>query len=385
LTRLIELSSAFLGSGEYVIGTVTKSGSGLLTLTGANTYTGGTTISAGTLQIGSGGTSGSIIGNVTNNGTFVFNRSDSVTFAGIVSGTGSLTQSGTGTLTLTGANTYTGGTTISSAATLALSGAGTIAASSLIINDGIFDISATTSGASIAELSGNGSIVLGAKNLNMVNPVSYFTGVISGTGSITLTKTATDSFSYVARLAGANTYTGGTTINNETELTIGSDGGAGHPDGLTTGSIIGNVVTNGTGVLRFGRSNAYTFSGVISGSGQVRQDGVGTITLTGANTYTGGTTVSAGTLALSGTGSIANSSSLMVNGNLDVSAITSSYSNVASLSGAGTVALGSKTLVLSAAAGTFSGVISGSADPGTGGVSIEAGTETWPAGYFVPA
>jgi autotransporter family porin len=51
LTRLIELSSAFLGSGEYVIGTVTKSGAGTLTLTGANTYTGGTTISAGTLAV----------------------------------------------------------------------------------------------------------------------------------------------------------------------------------------------------------------------------------------------------------------------------------------------------------------------------------------------
>ena len=45
-------------------------------LTGANTYTGGTTISAGTLQIGNGGTTGSIAGNVTDNGTLVFNRSE---------------------------------------------------------------------------------------------------------------------------------------------------------------------------------------------------------------------------------------------------------------------------------------------------------------------
>jgi len=61
-------------------------------LTGTNTYTGGTTISAGTLQIGNGGTSGSVAGNITNNGALAFNRSDSVTYAGVISGTGSLTQ-----------------------------------------------------------------------------------------------------------------------------------------------------------------------------------------------------------------------------------------------------------------------------------------------------
>ena len=82
-------------------------------LTGANSYTGGTTISAGTLQLGNGGTTGSIVGDVTDNGTLAFNRSDAITFGGVVSGTGSLTQLGAGTTTLTGTNTYTGGTTIS--------------------------------------------------------------------------------------------------------------------------------------------------------------------------------------------------------------------------------------------------------------------------------
>ena len=75
-------------------------GPGALILTGANTYTGGTTISAaipfetsgGTLQIGNGGTSGSIVGNVTNNGALVFDRSDTITFGGAISGTGSVTQ-----------------------------------------------------------------------------------------------------------------------------------------------------------------------------------------------------------------------------------------------------------------------------------------------------
>src|SRR6202034_296356 len=85
---------------------------------------GGTTISAGILQIGNGGTTGSIAGNVIDNSNLAFNHSDGVTFSGDVSGTGSLNQMGTGTLTLTGANTYTGGTTIS-AGTLQIGNGGT--------------------------------------------------------------------------------------------------------------------------------------------------------------------------------------------------------------------------------------------------------------------
>jgi autotransporter-associated beta strand protein len=89
---------------------------GMLILSGANTYTGGTTISAGTLQIGNGGTTGSIVGNVTNNGVLAFNRSDIVTFAGVISGAGSVSQIGPGTTILTGTSTYAGGTTIASGA-----------------------------------------------------------------------------------------------------------------------------------------------------------------------------------------------------------------------------------------------------------------------------
>ena len=90
----------------------TGSANGLV-LTGNNTYTGGTTITTGSLQVGDGGLTGSVVGDVVNNGILIFSRSDGVPFAGDVTGTGSLMKSGAGTLTLSGDNTYGGGTTVS--------------------------------------------------------------------------------------------------------------------------------------------------------------------------------------------------------------------------------------------------------------------------------
>lgn len=104
----LTVSSAIGGAGA-----LTKTGAGSLVLTGDNFYTGGTTISAGTLQIGNGGTTGSIIGNVLNNGVLAFARSDTVTFGGLISGSGSVNQLGSGATVLTGNNTYAGATTVS--------------------------------------------------------------------------------------------------------------------------------------------------------------------------------------------------------------------------------------------------------------------------------
>ena len=99
LSNTNTLSDTLNGTGNLV-----QAGSGTLILTGANSYN-ATTINAGTLQIGNGGTTGSLgTGGVTDNAALNFDLTTSPVIANAISGTGSLTQSGSGTLILTGAN-----------------------------------------------------------------------------------------------------------------------------------------------------------------------------------------------------------------------------------------------------------------------------------------
>ncbi|HEY8994004.1 MAG TPA: autotransporter-associated beta strand repeat-containing protein, partial [Lacunisphaera sp.] len=144
------------GSGTTTIGAITgttgslnvnAAGGGLVDLTGANTYTGATSVTAGSLELGNGGTSGSLSTSsaITDNGSLIVNRSNSVAqgtdFSGsAISGSGSFQQIGTGTTTLNAANTYHGGTTVSSGGLLVsngLSGSAT-GTGSLTVNAGAF-------------------------------------------------------------------------------------------------------------------------------------------------------------------------------------------------------------------------------------------------------
>src|SRR5690606_37181171 len=110
-------ASRLTGASQLV-----KTDDGTLVLTGDNTYTGGTAIDGGTLQLGNGGASGGILGDVINNGVLAFNRSSDRTFSGAIIGTGALTKQGAGTLTLTGVSTYTGATTLNAGQIMLQSG-----------------------------------------------------------------------------------------------------------------------------------------------------------------------------------------------------------------------------------------------------------------------
>jgi fibronectin-binding autotransporter adhesin len=126
----------FSGPGKISGSTgLTKQGSGTLIVEndGVNDFTGGAVISGGTVQFGIGTTAGNFpaSGGVVDNGSLIFNHSDSFAVTGVISGSGSLTQNGNGTLTLSGANSYAGTTTISAGKVIVNNGSGTSLTSSL--------------------------------------------------------------------------------------------------------------------------------------------------------------------------------------------------------------------------------------------------------------
>lgn len=321
--------------------------SGTQVLTGYNTYTGGTQVAGGTLMVGAGSTTGWIQGNVTTSGIFAIDRSDTVTFSGTITGVGGFSQLGTGTLIVNNTETYTGATNIASGV-LQLSATGSISGSSQVTATGILDIS-NTNGTAIKSLQGTGTVTLGSKTLTLTSASGTFSGVIQGTGGITVT-------GGTETLTGLNTYTGATLVSGGV-LRLGA-------------TAVSNNITD-TATVSFFASNAIAMTGVISGTGAVTQTGNGVTTISAVQTYTGATTITLGTLALSGTGSIASSSNVQDDATFDISAANGGGATIASLTGSGTVALGSQTLTLSNAAGSFTGNFTG-----TGGIVLAAGNET---------
>jgi len=243
---------------------VSQIGLGTLILTGANTHTGATIISAGTLQIGNASTTGSIAGDILDNKSLVFSRSDNLTYAGAISGTGNVTKLNAGILSLTGANTSTGVLTIS--------------AGTLQIGNG------SSTGSIVGNVTDNSILAF-----NRSDSVTY-AGIISGAGTVNQMGVGT------LVLSGASIYPGQTTISSGT-LQIGN--------GSATGSVVANITDNAA--LAFNRSDDLTYAGVISGIGTLTKLGAGTLTLTGANTYSGRTTITAGTLQVSSAFALQNS------------------------------------------------------------------------------
>ncbi|CAJ0817862.1 hypothetical protein LMG19087_03238 [Ralstonia wenshanensis] len=229
-------------------GALTKAGSGTLVLAGDNTYQGGTTVAAGTLQLGNGGTSGSITGNVVDNGTLMFNRSDVFTFGGTVSGTGGITQAGTGTTVLTANNAIQGDTLIASGA-LAIGDAAHASAA--------LGVSGTNAPQSLRTMAGgSGSNVQIAANATL-GGYGTVNGAVTNNGTVAVAD---------ALAAFANTGSGNLTINGSlNNAGTVQVGGAGVGNKLV---VNGNYVGNG-GVLaintKLGADNSPTDKLVISG------------------------------------------------------------------------------------------------------------------------
>lgn len=187
-------------------GQLLQQGGGALILTANNSYSGGTTISSGILQLGNGGTSGSVSGNIVNNSALAFNRSDAFTLSGVISGSGFVQQAGSGTTTLSAINTYGGGTFVTGG-TLTFSGVGTLGAAAgatVVSTGGTLDLAGTTQTQAAVNLAG-GLI----KNGNLNAPISSVGGSLDGIGgSASLT-----TLGGITSLFGINAYSGATNVN----------------------------------------------------------------------------------------------------------------------------------------------------------------------------
>ncbi len=418
----VTLASVLSGAGSVI-----KIGTGALTLTAANTYSGGTTLTTGTLNInnaaaiGTGtftisagttidNTSGGVITLSNNNaqswnGDFTFTGTNALnmgtgavalgasrnvtvsgstlTVGGVISGaTFNLTKSGTGALTLSGANTYTGGATLS-AGTLNINNATAVGTGTFTINGGTID---NTSGGSITLSNNNAQTWSASYTFTGTNALNLGTGAVSLTGNPTITATAstltvggiisgahslTKAGAGTLTLSGANTYSTGTTlsagqlnINNATAIGTGTFTISGGTIDNTSGGAItlstnntqawngdfafagSNPLNLGTGAVTLGASrtvtttaSTLTVGGVIGDSGSaysIAKAGAGALLLSGANTYSGGTTLSAGTLDINNASAIGTGTFTISGGTIDNtsgSPITLSTNNVQAWNG----------------------------------------------------
>ncbi|MCW1921485.1 autotransporter-associated beta strand repeat-containing protein [Luteolibacter arcticus] len=239
---------------------LTKTGPGTVIIASAASYSGETRINEGTLQIGNGGTAGSLAGALVNYGTVAINRSDTFTLGGIISGPGPITKLGTGTVVLGGANTYTGATTVTGGL-IGVAALGSLGSTpSVTLDGGGIQWTAPVDISSVPILFGVSGATFDSNGLaiSLANPV--------GTGSSgSLSKKGSGSLS----LSAANSYLGGTNVNAGVLLATNVSGSA-------TGT--GPVVVN-TG-------------GTLGGNGNID----GAVTVTAGGTVAPGTSV--GTLTV---------------------------------------------------------------------------------------
>ena len=300
------------GSGTLTLGgNNTNSGAmtvnaGKLILAGTNASTGLLTVNAGTLQVGNGGTTGTWPGGVANSGSVIFNRSDALTYNGVISGSGTLTKDGGGTLTLGGNNSFTGLTTVS-AGTLQIGAglaAGSIGGDLLVQTGAVADLNrsdastyaGSITGAGVVNKRSTGILTLTGKNsfsggLNIYNGTLIAGAANLGSGTITMGPGLTN----------ANTLSLTGSISNEIYF---SDGGTANKvinlaTGITDATLSGTLHFDSNSAAAAGVSRispaaggTIVISGKMTGGGLAgyakRQPGTVIITNT-TNDYTGPT------------------------------------------------------------------------------------------------
>ncbi|MDN3504734.1 MAG: autotransporter-associated beta strand repeat-containing protein, partial [Rhabdochlamydiaceae bacterium] len=377
-SKILSVSQASDGSFQGVIsgaGGLTKLGGSVLHLTGANTYSGGTIVTAGTLK----GDASSLQGNITDNATLEFAQGTVGTYSDVISGTGAVTKSSSGTLAITAAQTYTGATTVTGGI-LKISGSGDLSNSTdLALSSGAtfdLDIAGTLA---IDGISGAGNVTTSSASTLSVgnnNGGGTLSGIISGGAAFAKAGSGT------VTLSGVNTFTGGTTLSAGT-LSVAADnnlGGAGAItlDGGTLNISTGfttsrNFTLSSTGTFNVDTSQTLTVSGTISGSGAYTKSGPGTLVLAGVSTYTGATTIAGGTVRISGVGSPSIATDLTINSGTTFDLNLAGTLSIDGIAGAGNVTTSSASTLSvgnNNASGTLTGIISG------GGALTKAGTGT---------
>lgn len=316
-------------------GNLVSAGSGTTALTADNTYTGTTTISAGTLQIGNATSTGSLgSGAVTNDAALVFNRSGNFTLSNAISGSGSLAQSGSNTITIASANTYTGSTTVNSGTLLvsANQALGTAAAGTTVNSGAALHLSAVNYSTAEA-LSINGAGVGGTGSLYNVTGSSTYAGQITAVTNATIG----------AATGSVLTLTGGL-VKDGTTLTVSGPGRVNvNTVGISGASANSDLIVNAASLVT---TVASTYNGPtsVTNSGTLVANNT-----SGSATGTGNVTVSNNS-TLSGTGAVNAGSGnfVTINGTLQVGDSTLGSPVASSLtlnSGGGSTVLGSGSLL----------------------------------------
>ena len=316
-------SGAFVNSAGGFSSSLRKVGAGTLTLTGLSLSTGTANVIAGTLQIGDGGTAGSVRSMAitgSSGATLAFNRSDNYggAYGKPITGGLPLVHLGSGTLTLSGANTYSGGTQINSGGITGSNpsafGTGTIAIGSA----GTATLTAV--GTSTNSVTGSGVLALSSGSGNQTTIVNYAGNLSGFTGTVRI-QSAGDFVGVTGNyLSGSNARW---EVNNSTGsyyLYAGSGTTVAMGELSGNGRIGSNYLNNTTwevGAL----STSSTFSGVFvnavapnPGKAILRKVGSGTLTLTGSSAYTGGTQLNGGVLALGNAGALGPSGTISFGG-----------------------------------------------------------------------